>query len=1039
MAIGGPALFAFLTIVAVLYLRRKDQLKRKRAKELEDAETGKENGVRPRSTRGTLRLSQRSSFNPFLLPERSSTAMSNEWLEDESMMDSPPMTKAQARRLSQKGMFQVPRIRDSWPLAASMPNVPLRLLQPNSSMVTLNQVGGGGYVVPPEAPKWPGRTYSRRLKTKVVVSTEEPNIRRFSERSLDMHPKRPTHRRRSASVDQLSTILRSTSQRLRAAHRKSLSRTLTTFGGPTGPPPTDKLETPHKAASESREALIDLDGDDEETVASSICDTNYNPSPKPRGMDRSNSCQGSLRRQSSVTPSESMDSLFAGATPDLVIPAALTSPSKKLMIRPQRHAIQISSASAKDLSAMIRGEGRAMALELDTQGLPEEKAAFTSPHRISLAGDQFYSAVTAGKRAVSQNKIIGPRPLYMRHTTFGQEATLERPASFVSTSSSSSPLRNISGNVQSSSSLVSSSSSMTSESNPNPFSWDPELLMGNRQQNPSRTGSRRKGHKRSNVLHMSLLPRPPYTSPLPEEPEDESSPLKFKIPLNAPMRTSDPAKSPSPNPSSMSSHRLSTRPPSINFFNPVLSIPELAEQRDAVGDSPTLGSEVPPQIYSPTLSVSNYYSEGHTSEDDFFNAKPVKLKDSSIKKIRQPNHHHTIVAFPAPEHKELFSFPPLSLNTSSNPHLSLPPPRPRSSTATSSRLTSPMLLKSPPSLPAPPVLTQSSPTPSHLNGPRSEPRKGASMSSLGPRDSLLHQSICLLRRMNSEVSRCSSASNDEEEGRSLPRLPPKVSPDATNWGRRFERQGRGSKAYLSIGMGDSQGRSRVGKHQSGRRNTISEQQKVKEEDEEQAELIPTGLGTTEETKSELKPTGLEGKEETKSKLTSTGLETKEETKSESPNLASDQVKQDEGDEETLKLPTLTSPGETGPSIEKPARKDSLTTELVTPTSPSQASVVQIQRWSDATPSPTIRVIRHESQLLQPSPQSPPAWGWSKSHLGKEVAEGIEDVKENLLQNSPAKEHNANLESNFGRPDSLGLYDADGFLKSSPEKAPAAGS
>jgi hypothetical protein len=439
LAIGGPALFALLTIPVILYLRKKDRLKRKKAKEGEDAKAGNEDGVRPRTSRTSLRLSQIPSFIPFLPPEQACAGISNEWLEDESMMDEPPMTKAQARRLSQKGMFPMPSFRDSWPLAGSMSNVPLRLLHPSPSMVTLNQVGGGGYVVPPEQPKWPGRTYSRK-STKIVVPAQASNMQRFSESALDVSPKRPTYQRRSASVNQLSTILRSTSQRLKAAQRKSLSRTLTTFGGSTGPPPANKIMTPRKLASESIEVLIDPaidpvidpEGDDGDTVATSICDANFNPSPSPTQKDGTHSGHGSLGRRSSVTPSaESVDSLCVGATPDIVIPAALTSPSKRSTKRPQRHAIRISSSGANDLSAMIRGEGRASTLELDTQGSFEEKAAFTSPHRISSSSDPFYSVTESGKRAVPQNMIIGPRPLYIRHTTFGHEATLERPASFM--------------------------------------------------------------------------------------------------------------------------------------------------------------------------------------------------------------------------------------------------------------------------------------------------------------------------------------------------------------------------------------------------------------------------------------------------------------------------------------------------------------------------------------------------------------------------------------------------------------------------------
>ena len=133
-------------------------------------------------------------------------------------------------------------------------------------------------------------------------------------------------------------------------------------------------------------------------------------------------------------------------------------------------------------------------------------------------------------------------------------------------------------------------------------------------------------------------------------------------------------------------------------------------------------------------------------------------------------------------------------------------------------------------------------------------------------------------------------------------------------------------------------------------------------------------------------------------------------------------------------PMLTSNIRSAPSSQQ---RDSLTTELVTPTSPSTAGPLKTVRWSDATPRSTIKAIRHETQLLQPSPQTAPTWGWGASGVGKQEVEGIEEVKENLVDGGRVEEEekkgygNWNGNGNFGRPDSLGLYDSDGFLKSSP--------
>ena len=129
------------------------------------------------------------------------------------------------------------------------------------------------------------------------------------------------------------------------------------------------------------------------------------------------------------------------------------------------------------------------------------------------------------------------------------------------------------------------------------------------------------------------------------------------------------------------------------------------------------------------------------------------------------------------------------------------------------------------------------------------------------------------------------------------------------------------------------------------------------------------------------------------------LETTRDGKSESPDLTTDQSKQ-EDIAETVTSPTVESQGETGTTTEEqPVRRDSLTTELVTPTSPSTASPLKFGRWSNAIPSLSISVIRHVNQL-QTSPMIAPAWGWRKPNLGKDEVEGVEDVKENLVNASP---------------------------------------
>ena len=944
LAIGGTVFCVLLAISAIYLARRNDHREREKTVAV-DAEANKESVMPLRTIRVPLCLPPTSSsYDPFSHSEQPSAAMSNKGAEDESLMDSPPMTRAQVRKLSQKGLFQMPITRDSWPLTASMPNVPLRLRQPNPSVVTLNQVGGGGYVVTPDPPKWPGRTYSRKSKTKFVVSAEDSNMHRFSQRPYDVTPERHIRQRRSASVNQLSTILRSTSQRLKAAHRKSLSRTLTTVGGPTGQPPYGTLETPCKPMTESLVGLVEPERD-----ASS------------KREHVRNSSQSSMAHHTFIASSiGSVDSLCAGSSREFVVPAELASPTRTVVTGPQQPATRMSSDGTEEICAMIDRQGQPSAEDFSTQISPKERAALISPHRISLAGDPFYSTVKIGKLALPQNKIIGPRPLYIRQTTFGQEATLERPASFVSNSPS--PLSHISGNIQS------PSSPGVFESNANPFNWKPDQLMTNRiQQNRAGTSSRKKARKMSTGAGIPILPRPSCESTLPGDSKEDFLRSIPRVSPKSSMLASDRTKSSDAKPSSTASHQLKTLPSSISFLHPVLPGPKFIEDHgELTNDSPMVEVDIPPQTDSPTLAPS-YYSEGRTSEEEFFRARPVESKTSYSNKQHKL---HNVTAYSYPEPEGLPSLSTLTINTSSEPRIAISLPRLSTMTSDSSP-TSQLFLSDQQVLPAPSILTQTSPTPSHLNGPRSEPPKCFSNSSLAPRDSELHQSICMLRRMNSEISRCSIASNDEEEGRSSYCSSPKVSPYSSNWNRQFERQCRGSKAYLSMGMVNRK-RGRISKRQSARRNKIGEHA-IKEDEGE-------GLVAWERK----------------------GLETMREGNSENPNLNSSQAKQEDR-LEASKFRTTTSGSGIRILKEKSlAPKDSLTTELVTPTSPSAASPLKGLRWSDATPSPTIRIIRHESQLLQPSPQSPRAWGWKKHKLGKEEIEDAEDVKENIVNASSTR-------------------------------------
>ena len=126
----------------------------------------------------------------------------------------------------------------------------------------------------------------------------------------------------------------------------------------------------------------------------------------------------------------------------------------------------------------------------------------------------------------------------------------------------------------------------------------------------------------------------------------------------------------------------------------------------------------------------------------------------------------------------------------------------------------------------------------------------------------------------------------------------------------------------------------------------------------------------------------------------------------------------------LRFPTFSSEGANGIT---PPKEDGRMPTLETPTpskNPSRFSFSTpnlgvpeddeegTPRWSSATskPPPAHCVIRRESQMEHPAPVTPPNWG--KGTLGI--------VGQRLMGGE-------------GRPGSLGLYDHDGFLRSSPER------
>lgn len=90
----------------------------------------------------------------------------------------------------------------------------------------------------------------------------------------------------------------------------------------------------------------------------------------------------------------------------------------------------------------------------------------------------------------------------------------------------------------------------------------------------------------------------------------------------------------------------------------------------------------------------------------------------------------------------------------------------------------------------------------------------------------------------------------------------------------------------------------------------------------------------------------------------------------------------------------------------------------------ESNVPNEARRSGATMRATINTVRRESKMQYPSPQTPPKWGWS---LGTKASFGPVGQR---LMDTGGEEGKENVDE---RPVSLGLYDHDGFLRTSPDR------
>ncbi|RAL62870.1 hypothetical protein DID88_004711 [Monilinia fructigena] len=627
----------------------------------------------------------------------------------------------------------------------------------------------------------------------------------------------------------------------------------------------------------------------------------------------------------------------------------------------------------------------------------------------------------------------------MRKATFGQEETLEN-----SNNHGDLPLKNISGNQVGP--LVKEPRSQPQSSEPNPFQWSPKDAMQSRHNSasPNKIISKRKGHKRSNAVRMSGLSRPTsfsyasatlcvdlqskYFYTIFEAGSRQVSLSSEVSPTPPPLKINPTFNIPSLKPverhiSSVKEEYPPTPPPSK--VNPTFSVPPLKPIECHFSESSNSDE------YSPTLSVCNYYVENINSEVDFFKHARSSLAMKSQVRRHCQNIDEGIISPDTPT-ETLVSFPPLPSFGSGIEVADLPEPPSRA------KASSPLAIPST-SLPAPSLLSTPLPIPVHLTGPRPEPHKSTSYStamatltsntSSSTRDSIA-RSIGILRRMNSEIS-CISAGDTDSS--------PMVPGIDLDWGDRY-RMSRASRIYLSIGSPiDS---TAVPNHRSSLSmlypNTYSAYSSsyfpqgndsstsvnsLGERRQSRSDLMNPNYGNLQEILEDINASR-EGSQGGSTRGSSPvamgrhGLNVKEKKLSLTnltilPDGGIGYIMDYEDEDDTIIEPLSLS--RTDANVEKKTQTNKENKET---------------RWSDAIIKPLTKTTRRESKMEYPSPKSPPKWGW---------AQAVNVAKERLNRSPTRDKENAvDGDWNMGRdsPESLGLYDQDGFLKNSPERIKA---
>lgn len=621
--ICGLMFFGALTFLVICCSRRRHRKKRLASGRKLDLGEDVEDDIRAeqRQRPHDLALSRSVSSNPFF---NESDQKLNEWYR---------RTQGENAQKNENGdiippayAFHITAIRDSWPLVSwstspkvggvespPMPTAPAAVAIANRQYAPSTQGGPAPYPYPHDFPVRPP-------PQKRGPPVQAKHARKKSRSSIS------SIRRRSSHTDtQLTTILRSTSQRLRDAHaagnvspsREQPKNARVSILSPLfGKPPSQKAPSPPKAmnGNESRQDLVESPVFFDESRCSS---------PKSSVLDLFHGDVRARTPQNGILSDDEddVDSL-CGVTPDFETHPSLTSPSRHQKLFERRQHIR--NSSGHNSGTKIHEDNRASLVPFGAHDI-----LATAPRSLRTLDrkntpsneDPFVTATSAAAKAnPSSRSLLLNRPdLQPRKTTFGEIL----------------PLRSVVNNNQMSlndpepikRSIVNRNSELLEQpfqwtANPTDFSRNghPQIIIGDM------SHPRAKGHKRSKVVCSPG--RPPSRNSInivPEEfDDDEDASVVGQTGVWIPTDVSQLTA-----PQSPSSVYASCPPSMANFqFQPAADSSTLREM-------PGRASRI---SYSATLSLYDMYSSPQAARNPSRSRSPdrQRKRSSSVMSVTVP-------------------------------------------------------------------------------------------------------------------------------------------------------------------------------------------------------------------------------------------------------------------------------------------------------------------------------------------------------------------------------------------------------------------